>query len=1287
MKNILRRYLLLMSILFTIDINAQVVYEFGSGDTKSTVSISGGVATFTINQPGDLVNFNKNDNSEVQSAWNGVNTIIINGDINSSDVARFNDDQTYKGRLDLSNATGDLDAMLTTNIANAINPVIFPHGYDLEAFIKLHNSKNNANYAIAAGSPLTIYTYNQDEGCLSDPLVDASEVIWVYQVENGTNVKAYKNGDNIFNTLYDAGKVVNGQYKNPTTIHFDGGSEENHQSAINASSADDMARLQEVVDNPKQLIGNLVMTGELTNLSYLSTLSVVSLDLSGLTNESLDGLSLPSTTGNILLPGTVTYNATQKTVVAASGSSLAKMEDELSALSNSGKEISSITYPNGSTANKNEKKLTIVTTDQSNIKGLCKATNAAGYTLETIEFPNGSKVQWGRQLDIVEADINNMIDIGEAVGASGAFKNNLNKEVKLNGQTIYQNGAVVIPDQYKDKATDIIKAIIAAGLDFTQVKFGNDVKWNNGSVTPNATEEADLANFNKIFTDAGLDVSQVKFSTGSVYTNGKLTVSSSDDNATRLGAIKTELENVNLTIKTVDLPNNMSWDSNTKKISASTTATDDEIATAKTMLTNAGFEVEDPADKNVEVKGQYVKVIDGVTIVTVPNQGFLGNNIGSNSNLTQNEKDAIRNATTLKLVGGYNTEDMNGIQDYGSKPTKLDLSEAILDQNIKLNERDSGFKGNLVNLILPEDPTFTKIPTSLCEGFSKLESVSIPSQIKEIGEKAFKDCSKLENVDFSHADNLKVIGNSAFQKSGIKGNLIIPNAVETIGTWAFGECKGISAITIQKGTNLWKDGIKSNAFQFNSEQGSGDDNNSLKNVYINEDNPEHLIPCAEDAFGLDNTDGQTNMATVKTRLNYPPNLYWYYVGDWKSQVNGGKVEGQKNLIDLRNVVINGSNVVDGENVVATPYGHIGWQLFVSSGIPVTADTDWRTYSDIVHVRVPKRINQVADVYIVCGYDAEKGAVLKQMTENDVIPAGTGVVIHHFVKDKASGGVLMFPHVTDAEAKSMSDLRPYRFVSEDDKRGVAGKAEWNTDEWKDSRYVNISRRDYIPSNENTSYPNYLEAIHCMGVKRAIYNAENGNYVDYNTLVMKAYKGQKVTYRNFFFGNGDLLQKAKEIYDLYKDDPVNNPNNYGDYTGDSFRADVEGKMGWGFFRCSTDEYAINSKAFLHYPVPVYGTVKSSGDGISMYAPPAPSEPGSETGQSVTAKQMGFIILSSIEEIEAMNNPINPGIATEIEEISPVIPDYKNDSYYTLQGVKVSKPTKSGIYIHNGKKIFVK
>ncbi len=55
---------------------------------------------------------------------------------------------------------------------------------------------------------------------------------------------------------------------------------------------------------------------------------------------------------------------------------------------------------------------------------------------------------------------------------------------------------------------------------------------------------------------------------------------------------------------------------------------------------------------------------------------------------------------------------------------------------------------------------------------------------------------------------------------------------------------------------------------------------------------------------------------------------------------------------------------------------------------------------------------------------------------------------------------------------------------------------------------------------------------------------------------------------------------------------------------------------------------------------------------------------------------------EDIEDVNGGVSTEIINAIEEDM-----YKNDSFYTLQGVKVAKPTSKGVYIHNGKKIYIK
>jgi hypothetical protein len=48
---------------------------------------------------------------------------------------------------------------------------------------------------------------------------------------------------------------------------------------------------------------------------------------------------------------------------------------------------------------------------------------------------------------------------------------------------------------------------------------------------------------------------------------------------------------------------------------------------------------------------------------------------------------------------------------------------------------------------------------------------------------------------------------------------------------------------------------------------------------------------------------------------------------------------------------------------------------------------------------------------------------------------------------------------------------------------------------------------------------------------------------------------------------------------------------------------------------------------------------------------------------------------------------GIATPIEEVLNEGTDNDNDVYYTMSGTRISRPTQSGLYIKNGKKVYVK
>lgn len=601
----------------------------------------------------------------------------------------------------------------------------------------------------------------------------------------------------------------------------------------------------------------------------------------------------------------------------------------------------------------------------------------------------------------------------------------------------------------------------------------------------------------------------------------------------------------------------------------------------------------------------------------------------------------------------------------------LDLSAAkINDSYCKLT---NNFR-HVETVILPTDANYKNIP----EGFAtstQLRSITIPSQVETIGKSAFAGCGMLETVNWDENGSLRRFEESAFENCNITGDLVFPPSVEYIGPKAFKNSLNISSVTFPQGSNLWGEGhgIMAEAFWMDGKE------NALKNVYVLD--TQHLVNCDVMAFDYDNTDGQTQMNTVKTRLHYPPEYYYYYVGEWKARVNGGIIAGHDDLLALRTAIETGSaNIVNGDDIVLSDEEKQwvnGFQKFVSSGIPVTFDTQWRTYSDVVNIRVPKAVDRVADVYIVCGYEAGKGVLLKQMKEDDIIPAHTGIIIRHYVNQQEGNGLLTFRHVTEsslteAEKADSRVFDRYCYVVEDPNIFVDQRTVYHEDAHENT--TGIHTRLYKPTGETLSgefadgYPNYLEFLDCKGKQRVIYNAENNNITVWSTLEMDPFPGQKVTYRNFFFGNGKLLQHAKEVYDAWKRDPeINpNPNKYGDYTGVDWKADKEGQMDWGFFRTISNYYKINSKAFLHYPANVFTKAKGGSQDAII------------NGEIVAgAKSISLFIFDTGEKV-----------TSGIEAVSAFNPNQKgNNAYYTLQGVKVKTPKERGIYILNGKKVMVK
>lgn len=483
-----------------------------------------------------------------------------------------------------------------------------------------------------------------------------------------------------------------------------------------------------------------------------------------------------------------------------------------------------------------------------------------------------------------------------------------------------------------------------------------------------------------------------------------------------------------------------------------------------------------------------------------------------------------------------------------------------------------------------------------------IQRVTIGSGITELQEFAFYKTQS--SFDWSNATSLTTIGKSAFfECPGITGVMTIPNSVQTIGEKAFEACNGIQAIVISQDSHLTS--IGSRAFWMSENE----DTRNLKNVFVMK---EDEINCALDAFDFTSTYGQTGVGRVTTRLWYPPAYYEYYVGSYKKKYTTGK---QSDI-----------NAMQGE-------ASNGWQKFISSGIPTQGKDYWRTYCDIVPLKVPAGFAEGApvnftgtNVYLVYGYDnTTNNALLVKMKEGDVIPAWTGVVIHYHVETDQSS-VIYFEKYSGEGYTGRYDAQYYEDPT---------KAQYHV---TDSLYKG-------------QYKNYLRALNTYGYKQHIDNVEK--------------VGGVKTYRNFFFGNGEIINAAGSVVLNENGDYVSGAKgkDWDDYYSNTY-------TGWGFFRAVSGNYNISSKAYLHYPV------------ADRFPGATSALMNNDLSQVVSeAKSCGFIITYLDDEIGQMQQ----GITTEIESVNDS--EREGDSIYTLQGVKVKTPNIGGIYIKNGKKYIVK
>jgi len=212
-----------------------------------------------------------------------------------------------------------------------------------------------------------------------------------------------------------------------------------------------------------------------------------------------------------------------------------------------------------------------------------------------------------------------------------------------------------------------------------------------------------------------------------------------------------------------------------------------------------------------------IKTANGITTVSNFKTGYLDNALLADALLIKK----------LAINDTINARDFKFMRDNMPNLKSLDLSNAVIAEY-------RGYEGTGGNLVYyynagcipeyafynPEKPkgnqTFKTIifPENLKSiknyAFTKCGlsgQLTFPASLRDtIGISAFAYCENLTGIDFAATS---FIGTSAFQScSGLTGDIVLPDSVFTVKSWAFADCKNVNSVSIPSTLNE----IESTAF-------------------------------------------------------------------------------------------------------------------------------------------------------------------------------------------------------------------------------------------------------------------------------------------------------------------------------------------------------------------------------------------------------------------------------------------------------------------------------------------
>ena len=170
---------------------------------------------------------------------------------------------------------------------------------------------------------------------------------------------------------------------------------------------------------------------------------------------------------------------------------------------------------------------------------------------------------------------------------------------------------------------------------------------------------------------------------------------------------------------------------------------------------------------------------EGTTVtVNITTEGTLGEEV-------LKQTDYMYNVNNLVVSGKINNTDLENIRNSMSNLITIDFSGLDMET----------------------------IPSSFLYNKRSLTKAILPSNAKELGQEAFRYCTRLKEVVLP--EGLEKINYAAFFESGIE-NITIPESVKEIGNSAFDDCYNLKSINIPDGVSRIEDLTFSSCRSLNS---------------------------------------------------------------------------------------------------------------------------------------------------------------------------------------------------------------------------------------------------------------------------------------------------------------------------------------------------------------------------------------------------------------------------------------------------------------------------------------